>query len=591
MPLSFSNEHDARWELRKIAVVGPGIVGMPMAALLAASRICEGTGEHGSAPAKVVVVQRNSPTSGWKVAAINEGRSVIGGIEPGLQQIVAAGAASGLLSATHDYADVADADLILVSVQTDKRGFGPDYGPLFESLEGLALALKSRPAGNIPVIVFESTLAPSSMTTVVRTHFEKHGLIEGRDILLGNSPNRVMPGRLVERVAASDKLVAGLHPLTPILIKRVYARIVTGGKLHATNSMTAEFVKTLENAYRDVRIAFAAELARRCDALDIDFYALRETVNARLGQSDAAIGSATAVPSGAILIPAVGVGGHCLPKDGILLWWRRHESGADTRRSLILGARQINDESPAETIALAEKHFGALAGKRIALMGTAYRFDSEDTRNSPTLSLAQLLIAKGCAVTLHDPYVKPDDQNLARRSLGEHFTNDSAAALGGAQVAIFCVGHRVYADGLDSLLAQAPQLEGIVDGGNVFRPGALDAVVEARAREGKAPLAWCGIGRGKLPAPTGFDAFVIKSFEIAERGVANELVELIDFLNARYAGDAFNQVLFEKVRELAGSCVTGCAIAEPGPVTEVPRFDGFAFRLTAMAARGVSGGD
>src|SRR5262249_52445932 len=157
------------------------------------------------------------------------------------------------------------ADMVLVSVQTDKAGFGPDYGPLMDSLEHLASALAKKPAGNVPIVVFESTLAPSSMTSVIREHFAKHGLVEGRDILLGNSPNRVMPGRLVERVAASDKLVAGLHPLTPKLIKRIYARIVTRGALHETNSMTAEVVKTLENAYRDVRIAFASEIVRYCD--------------------------------------------------------------------------------------------------------------------------------------------------------------------------------------------------------------------------------------------------------------------------------------------------------------------------------------
>ena len=78
------------------------------------------------------------------------------------------------------------------------------------------------------------------MATVIKDHFAKYGLIEGKDILLGNSPNRVMPGRLVERVAAADKLVAGLHPLTPKLIKKIYTQIVVKGTLYPTNSMTAE---------------------------------------------------------------------------------------------------------------------------------------------------------------------------------------------------------------------------------------------------------------------------------------------------------------------------------------------------------------
>lgn len=574
MPLQFTDPGNFQWVVRKIAVVGPGIVGMPMAALLAAARIREGSDE----PARVVVVQRNSPTSGWKVDAINAGHSVIGGVEPGLDDIVNEANKAGLLSATHHYSDVADADLILVSVQTDKKGFGPDYGPLFESLDGLAEALVERPPGNIPVIVFESTLAPSSMTTVVRERFARHGLVEGRDILLGNSPNRVMPGRLVERVAASDKLVAGLNPLTPILIERIYRRIVTGGTLHKTNSLTAEFVKTLENAYRDVRIAFAAELVRYCDAHDIDFYALRDTINDKLAQSDAASGSATAVPSGAILVPTVGVGGHCLPKDGILLWWRRHESGVDTSRSLILNSRLINDESPAETIALAERRFGSLDGAKIALMGTAYRFDSEDTRNSPTLALAKLLQERGCEVRLHDPYVKPDDQNLKRYGLEAWFTQSAEEALAGARLAIFCVGHAVYARDLKGLLAKGPALQGIVDGANVFRkPSGAEL----------GPVGYAGIGRGTQKPSAEFEAFVMASFALAERGVANELVALIQFLNKRYATDKFNAVDFERMRELAGSCVTGCAIAqagEVGKIGEVPSYQGFSFRLARAAA-------
>ena len=244
MPLTLDQDRVVSWSVKKIAVVGPGIVGMPMAALLAHARILEGS----SQPAKVVVIQRASPTSGWKVEAINAGRSPIGGVEPDLDRIVAETAAAGLLSATHDINAARDADVILICVQTDKKGIEPDYDPLFEALNPLAEALKARPAGNIPLIIFESTLAPSSMATLIRDHFAGFGLVEGRDILLGNSPNRVMPGRLVERVASSDKIVAGLRAVTPMLIERLYRRIVTQGRLYPTNRLTAEIVKTLENA-------------------------------------------------------------------------------------------------------------------------------------------------------------------------------------------------------------------------------------------------------------------------------------------------------------------------------------------------------
>ncbi|MGE0552591.1 MAG: nucleotide sugar dehydrogenase [Gemmatimonadales bacterium] len=568
MPLEIVNERVARWEIREIAVVGPGIVGMPMAALLARARVREGT----DTPARVTVIQRNSPTSGWKVAAINQGRSPIGGVEPGLDAIVRETATAGLLRASHDYQAAREADVVLVCVQTDKDGLEPDYGPLYESLDRLGPALAARPAGNLPLVIFESTLAPSSMATVIRERFARHGLEEGRDVLLGNSPNRVMPGRLVERVAASDKLAGGLSPATPELIKRLYDRIVTRGTVHPTNSLTAEVVKTLENAYRDVRIAFSAEVARFCDDSGIDFYQVRQAVNDRLQQTDRASKDPNAVPSGGLLIPTVGVGGHCLPKDGILLYWRWLESGRPDDASLILAARTINDESPAETVRMIRRSFGGIRGRRITLFGTAYRFNSEDTRNSPTLTLAELLLDQGCEVLLHDPFVKPDDQNLVRRGLESRFTRDFDAALTHAELAVVAVAHAEYLE----RLPRAPgvrRLTGLVDGCNLFAPGVFDGV----------PIGLAGIGRGqRLPWPK-LVAAVHDDFRRMERGVANELVGLIDFLNARYAATPFERVRFRDVQTLAGTCVTGCVIADPGPTVPEDSAPPFHSRLAARA--------
>lgn len=568
MPLVLGNDAPEDWRVEKIAVVGPGIVGMPMAALLAHARIREGTDQ----PARVVVVQRASRTSAWKVDAINAGRSPIGGVEPALDEIVADSVRAGVLSATHDYAELADADVILVCVQTDKNGFAPEYGPLMSALGDIAAALQHKPAGNIPVIVFESTLAPSSMHTVVRPFFAAHGLEEGRDILLGNSPNRVMPGRLVERVAAADKLVAGLHPATPQLIKRLYARIVTSGELHPTNSLTAEIVKTLENAYRDVRIAFAADIARWCDAHDVDFFALRQQANERLSRADTASSDARAVPVGALLVPTVGVGGHCLPKDGILLWWRALERGLDASRSLILESRHINDESPAETRRLAERRFGAVQGRKVALLGVAYRFDSEDTRNSPTLVLARELIEHGNDVTLHDPHVLERDQNLERTGTTARFTRDLDVALSGADLVFLCTAHAAYAD-LGTRLAAMRGLRGVVDGCNLLDPASLNGVADR----------YTGIGRGKARPDAALVDFVVESFRVMERGVANELVSLIEFLNAEYAPDEFNRTSLAEVQRLARTCTTGCDIADAGPVTTAPAYHGFVSRLARTA--------
>jgi UDP-N-acetyl-D-mannosaminuronic acid dehydrogenase len=572
VPLAFRSIDDYDWSVRKIAVVGPGIVGMPMAAMLADAPVRIGS----DAPAHIVVLQRRSPTSGWKVDAINAGRSVIGGVEPGLDDMTRRSVAAGRLSASYDYADAADADVILVSIQTDKKGLAPDYGPLFEGLEGIAAALRTRPAGNVPIVVFESTLAPSSMQTVVRELFARHGLIEGRDVLLGNSPNRVMPGRLVDRVAASDKLVAGLHPLTPVLVQRLYRTIVTRGVVHPTRSLTAEVVKTLENAYRDVRIAFSAEIVRWCDSHDVSFYAVRDEINRRIAQPDAASTSATTVPVGGMLVPTLGVGGHCLPKDGILLWWRAIEQGVDSSASLILKSRAINDESPAATVALAERALGALAGRAIALLGAAYRFDSEDTRNSPTIALAQALAGSGCAIRIHDPYVPARDANLAAAGLADRFTNDLDAALDGAEVAFACTGHGVYLQDVPGRIVRSATLRGLVDAANAFRAADFAA---GRVR-------YVGVGRGRRAPEPAFLEFVERSFRVVEHGVANEVSALLGFLNTQYAPDAFNRVTLDEVRTLAATCPTGCAIAATRVPLDLPEYHDFASELARCAVAG-----
>lgn len=558
------------WKIEKIGVIGPGIVGMPMASMLANAKIRIGTDE----PAKVLVVQRDSRNSGWKVDCINSGKSVIGGIEPELDDITREGVHAGLLSASSDFSNLSDADVVLVSVQTDKKGFEPDYGPLFGALEKLAEALSHKPEGKIPLVVFESTLAPTTMDTLIRTHFGKYGLVEGKDILLGNSPNRVMPGRLVERIRKSDKLAGGLHPETPKLIHKLYNHIVTQGEVYMTNSLTAEIVKTLENAYRDVRIAYSTEVVRYCDENDINFYKVRDLVNHKLAQTDAATTDPNAVPSGGILIPMLGVGGHCLPKDGILLWWRNIETGTDTSKSLILASRLINDDSPVHTFKQAEKKFGSLKGKKIALLGVAYRFNSEDTRNSPTLTLANHLRDNGYNYIMHDPYVKDDDQNLEKYNQQGYYTNDLANALKDADYVILCNSHKEYMDKMVTILA-GDKLAGVVDACNIYKA----ADVESKG------IAYTGIGRGKAEPTQEFVDFVYEAFTTMEHGLANELNDLISFYNANYAFDEYNKVKFSEVQRLAKTCSTGCEIADAVPVTSVPSFKGFTPILTAISKR------
>ncbi|MEO8562656.1 MAG: nucleotide sugar dehydrogenase [bacterium] len=547
--------------VREIAVVGPGMLGMPMAALLANAELWAPDGT----PTRVTVVQRASASSGWKVGAINAGRSPIGALEPSLDELVAQAAGSGRLRATTEYRDIRNADVVIVCVQSERRRMGPDYAALFHALRGVAEALTQRNADSRALVVIESTLAPSTMLTEVRALFAEHGLEEGRDVLLAHSPGRTVSGQAVECIVRGDKVIGALSATTADQASVVYGRIVRG-RLHCTNSMTAEVVKTLENAVRDVRIAYASEVARDCDAQDIDFFTLRRRVNARIAQE-------RGTSLGELLVPTVGVGGRGLPRDGVLLWWRALEAEENPAHSLVLEARRINDESPAELLALIERVSGRVRGRSIALLGVAYRPDSGDAMCSPTLALARQLVDRGAAISLHDPHVSAADQHLLRAGLAGSFHRDPADALATAEVVVVCVAHREYLDGGERWLPHAQRLRIVVDACNAYRASQIATPA----------IRYGGLGRGiRRPSGAHVDA-ALSGLDVVMQGVANEAAWLVDRLNARYATDSFSMVSFDEVRRLAATSRSGCEIGAPGAVPAVRPVDGFSSRLVACA--------
>ncbi|HJU74258.1 MAG TPA: nucleotide sugar dehydrogenase [Gemmatimonadaceae bacterium] len=566
-PLGVASDGEG-FAVRSIAVIGSGMVGVPMAALLANARIRMGTAE----PARVVLVERGSAL-GWRVAALTEAGSLFASAEPGLAEMIRECVAAGLLSVTGNYAVCREADVILICVQTEVMAGVPDYAALHEALHGVALAVAQRPTGAAPLVVIESMLAPSSFNTIVLDAFRKRGLVDGHDMYLAYSPHRVMPGRLLERVTNSDKIIAAPDPEAQDRISRVYRHIVTRGALHLTNPLTAEFTSTLENAYRDVRIALSSEAARYCDARDIDFYALREWVNGELLQRDVASFHATAVPRGGLLVPSVGVGGHALPRDGYYAWWRAHELGAPSQNSLILEARRINDESPFLVGNLADGLLQGPVNRKIALLGTAYRFHAGDACNSPTIALARDMRKRGAIVSLHDPYVRPDDAYLRRAGISELFTNDLDKALDGAELAIVCAAHRDYAERVGAVLSGGRQLHRILDAAHAYEARLFaDSGVE-----------YSGIGRGTRPPPNELCQIVYDAFRVVERGFANEAAALIQHVNARYALHDFDKARVEHVQYLAGTCPTGCAIADAGHAAPALDHGDFTSRLVARA--------
>ncbi len=391
-----------------IGVVGLGYVGLPVASCFAAAGFS--------------VVGYDIDAN--RVAVINSGASPIEGDEPGLDDVVAEMVKQGRLRATTDPAELANAAVITVNVQTP---VGNDNRPNHTAFAAAVDSVGETLQPGVLVIV-ESTVAPGTTDTVVRSRLEKaSGLTEGRDFFLGACPERVMPGRLLKNIHHMPRVCGGSSPATAAAMKHLY-RTVVDADLDTASIATAELVKVTENAYRDVQIAFANELALICRDQGDDVWRVRELVNK--------------VPERHMHLPGGGVGGHCIPKDPWLL-----AASSTTPLRLVPAARAVNDGMPAVIADLALAGAEALNARgmapsrafRVVILGYAYLPESADTRNSPSAALVDELEKRGFEVVTHDPFV-PD------------MGTDLDAAFTSSGIAVTMVHHTVY----DSLERAVP---------------------------------------------------------------------------------------------------------------------------------------
>jgi hypothetical protein len=132
----------------------------------------------------------------------------------------------------------------------------------------------------------------------------------------------------------------------------------------------------------------------------------------------------------------------------------------------------------------------------------------------------------------------------------------------------------VYFQEREALLKLAPKLKGVFDGCNLFKRSDFDG-----------NMRYAGIGRGNGSPEGAFADFVYDGFRIMERGVANEVEAFVNFANERFAEDDFNRIDFKQVQRIAGTCVTGCDIADPGPINELAQYKGFVPRLVRCAKK------
>jgi len=361
----------------KLAILGLGYIGLPTAVAIATRGI------------DVTGVDINPAI----VASICRGEVPF--VEPDLAVGVSGAVAMGRLVAT---SEVPEADAFIIAVPTP---FNEDRTADLSYVRAAAeqIATRLRP-GNI--VVLESTSPPgttemvSSWISAVRPDLRmpQDGQ-NGADIYVAHCPERVLPGRIMIEIITNDRVVGGLTPACAEKAASIY-RLFAQGEILLTDAASAELAKLVENAYRDVNIAFANELSLISEALHIDVWEVIRLANRH--------------PRVKILSPGPGVGGHCIPVDPWFI-----VSAAPGLARLIRTAREVNDHRPhhvAEQVVMKAKRFRT---PTIACLGLTFKANVDDVRESPAIEVVGP-IAKALPdveVLAVDPYVETMPKELA----------------------------------------------------------------------------------------------------------------------------------------------------------------------------------
>ena len=354
----------------RIAVIGLGYVGLPLAVALA------------EAGFPVLGVDVNE----GRVAALNRGESYLKDVDAAQ---IARLRSAGRLEATTDYGALRRVDVIFICVPTPyDRQRAPDLSFIDAAAEGIAAQLQPG-----QLVVLQSTTYPGTTEEEVQPILERSGLRAGVDFYLAFSPERINPGDRVHTVHNTPKVVGGVDRTSAQLTARLLARLTP--EVHIVSSpRAAEMTKLLENIFRSVNIALVNELKMVYAAMGIDVW---EVIHA-----------AKTKPFGYMpFYPGPGLGGHCIPIDPFYLTWKAREYGQHTRFIELAG--EVNTAMPHYVVSRVMEALNArrqpLNGSRVLLLGLAYKADVDDPRESPTFVLLDLLKKHGAEVAYYDPYV------------------------------------------------------------------------------------------------------------------------------------------------------------------------------------------
>jgi UDP-N-acetyl-D-glucosamine dehydrogenase len=400
----------SRRDDQRVAIIGLGYVGLPLAVALA---------RRGLNVLGVDVDPR-------KIAHLNRRASYIPDVPA---EEVAAAVEAGCFAATTDYDRLRDRDVIFICVPTPYDAMrAPDLSFIVQAAEGIQARLQRG-----QLVVLQSTTYPGTTEDIVLPILERAGLKAGIDFDLAFSPERIDPGRRDYTVANTPKVVGGISPQATRRAAEVL-RVMGAPVMEVSSPRAAEMTKLLENIFRSVNIALVNELGRLSERMGIDLWEV--------------IGAASTKPFGFMpFTPGPGVGGHCIGVDPYYLSWKAREYDFYTR--FIELAAEVNQSMPFHVVDLAEKALAEvgepLKGAKVLVLGVSFKRDIDDARNSPSERIIELLINRGAQVSYHDPYVpsfRVGGDVFLREPLTLLSQPLSEACLKDADCAIVATGHR-----------------------------------------------------------------------------------------------------------------------------------------------------
>ncbi|MBI4668364.1 MAG: nucleotide sugar dehydrogenase [Elusimicrobia bacterium] len=383
----------------RICVLGLGYIGLPTASILA--------------------------THGFKVFGVDKRKEILESLrcgkahikEPGLNTIVKAAVQSGRLVVNEK---VCRADVFIICVPTPHNHVSPAgqfTGPL--SREGSPFNRRGKKTADLSfvqqaaesivsylrpgnLVIIESTVPPKTVENIVMPILAKSKLRIPGDISIAHCPERVLPGNILHELVSNDRIIGGIDIESCRRAENIYASF-TRGEIYLTDCATAETIKLVENAFRDVNIAFANEIEAICEHIGINAWEVIRLANRH--------------PRVKILQPGPGVGGHCIAVDP---WFLAQAAPAQAR--LVKTARTINDSKPWRVIAKITKSLAAARRRRVPLgaagkkksallcLGITYKANVDDIRESPGLFIARhFLKRKNVELMIADPHAPKSD--------------------------------------------------------------------------------------------------------------------------------------------------------------------------------------